>query len=227
MTAFSPRDLAYEAGARLYGAGYLKALSPVVAGRDGWHPLSIQEPFTGAWQRNMSEDRSTVLCYPTLYACLNRIASDIGKLPYVLKVEDEHGIWSIDKSNTAYWPVLRKQNAYQSAQQFREAWMLSKLIQGNAYILKGRDERGVVTRLWVLDPNRVQPMIADTGDVYYQLNYGIGANLLPEKYPGEQLVVRHDAFDRGAYMPGVVLGLRTVASRPGLTYGLDGYLDLG
>lgn len=45
--------------------------------------------------------------------------------------------------------------------------------------------------------------------------------------PGEQLTVRHDAFDRGAYMPGVVLGLRTVASRPGLTYGLDGYLDLG
>ena len=36
-----------------------------------------------------------------------------------------------------------------------------------------------------------------------------------------------DAFDRGAYMPGIVLGLRTVASRPGLTYGLDGYLDLG
>lgn len=44
--------------------------------------------------------------------------------------------------------------------------------------------------------------------------------------PGEQLVVRHDAFDRGAYMPGVLLGLRAVASRPGLTYGLDGYLDL-
>ena len=45
--------------------------------------------------------------------------------------------------------------------------------------------------------------------------------------PGEQLVIRHDAFDRGAYMPGVLLGLRTVASRTGLTYGLDGYLDLG
>ena len=44
--------------------------------------------------------------------------------------------------------------------------------------------------------------------------------------PGEQLTVRHDAFDRGAYMPGVLLGLRAVASHPGLTYGLDGYLDL-
>lgn len=44
--------------------------------------------------------------------------------------------------------------------------------------------------------------------------------------PGEQLTVRHDAFDRGAYMPGVLLGLRQVAAHPGLTYGLDGYLDL-
>ncbi|NLS10944.1 4-hydroxy-tetrahydrodipicolinate reductase [Nesterenkonia sp. MY13] len=45
--------------------------------------------------------------------------------------------------------------------------------------------------------------------------------------PGEQLTFRHDSFDHGSFMPGVLLGLRTVASRPGLTHGLDGYLDLG
>lgn len=44
---------------------------------------------------------------------------------------------------------------------------------------------------------------------------------------GEQLTLRHDSFDRSSFMPGVLLGLRTVASRPGLTHGLDGYLDLG
>lgn len=44
--------------------------------------------------------------------------------------------------------------------------------------------------------------------------------------PGEQLTVRHDAFDRQAYMPGVVLALREVAGRPGLTYGLDAVLGL-
>jgi 4-hydroxy-tetrahydrodipicolinate reductase len=44
---------------------------------------------------------------------------------------------------------------------------------------------------------------------------------------GEQLTLRHDSFDRASFMPGVLLGLRTVGSRPGLTYGLDGYLDLG
>lgn len=44
---------------------------------------------------------------------------------------------------------------------------------------------------------------------------------------GEQLSIRHDSFDRVSFMPGVLLGLRTVGSRPGLTHGLDGYLDLG
>lgn len=44
---------------------------------------------------------------------------------------------------------------------------------------------------------------------------------------GEQLSIRHDSFDHASFMPGILLGLRTVASRPGLTFGLDGYLDLG
>ncbi|MFB8370510.1 4-hydroxy-tetrahydrodipicolinate reductase [Pseudarthrobacter sp. NPDC055928] len=45
--------------------------------------------------------------------------------------------------------------------------------------------------------------------------------------PGEQLTFRHDSFDRASFMPGVLLGVRNVSSRPGLTVGLDGYLDLG
>ncbi|ASK92634.1 phage portal protein [Xanthomonas campestris pv. trichodesmae] len=189
MTGFSPRELATEAGVRNYGVGYLKSLSPVAgSGRDGWMPV-VREPFMGAWQRNMEERHESVMTYPTLYACMNRINSDIGKLPFVLKVEGADGIWRIDTANTAFWPVLRKPNAYQTAQQFREAWILSKLSQGNTYVLKGRDERNVVTRLWVLDPNRVQPMVSDSGDVFYQVNYGSGDNLLPEKYPGDQLVI--------------------------------------
>lgn len=43
---------------------------------------------------------------------------------------------------------------------------------------------------------------------------------------GEQLTIRHDSFDRASFMPGVLLGVRTVASRPGLTVGLEKYLDL-
>ena len=44
---------------------------------------------------------------------------------------------------------------------------------------------------------------------------------------GEMLSIRHDSFDRVSFMSGVLLGLRTVAQRPGLTHGLEGYLELG
>jgi 4-hydroxy-tetrahydrodipicolinate reductase len=42
--------------------------------------------------------------------------------------------------------------------------------------------------------------------------------------PGEQLTLRHDSFDRVSFVAGVLLGVRTVGSRPGLTVGLDAYL---
>ncbi|HAY44100.1 MAG TPA: 4-hydroxy-tetrahydrodipicolinate reductase [Micrococcaceae bacterium] len=45
--------------------------------------------------------------------------------------------------------------------------------------------------------------------------------------PGEQFTLRHDSYDRASFMPGVLLGLRKVSAHAGLTYGLDGYLELG
>ena len=43
--------------------------------------------------------------------------------------------------------------------------------------------------------------------------------------PGQTLSLRHDAVDRAAFMPGVLLAIRAVADRPGLTVGLDALLD--
>ncbi|MDJ0313718.1 4-hydroxy-tetrahydrodipicolinate reductase [Arthrobacter sp. H35-D1] len=43
---------------------------------------------------------------------------------------------------------------------------------------------------------------------------------------GEALTIRHDSFNHESFMPGVLLGVRTAGTRPGLTVGLDGYLDL-
>jgi 4-hydroxy-tetrahydrodipicolinate reductase len=42
--------------------------------------------------------------------------------------------------------------------------------------------------------------------------------------PGEQLTIRHDSFDRASFMPGVLLAVRQIAGRPGLTVGLEHYL---
>jgi 4-hydroxy-tetrahydrodipicolinate reductase len=44
--------------------------------------------------------------------------------------------------------------------------------------------------------------------------------------PGETLTIRHDSMDRASFMPGVLLGLRNIASAPGLTVGLEGFMGL-
>jgi 4-hydroxy-tetrahydrodipicolinate reductase len=43
--------------------------------------------------------------------------------------------------------------------------------------------------------------------------------------PGEVLTLRHDSLDRASFMPGVLLAVRSVADRPGLTVGLEALLD--
>ena len=44
---------------------------------------------------------------------------------------------------------------------------------------------------------------------------------------GQSLSIRHDSYDRTSFMPGVLLAVREVANRPGLTIGLDTLLGFG
>ncbi|MFE6224507.1 MULTISPECIES: 4-hydroxy-tetrahydrodipicolinate reductase [unclassified Streptomyces] len=44
---------------------------------------------------------------------------------------------------------------------------------------------------------------------------------------GETLTIRHDSLHHSSFMPGVLLGARRVVSTPGLTFGLEHFLDLG
>lgn len=41
---------------------------------------------------------------------------------------------------------------------------------------------------------------------------------------GETLTIRHDSLDRAGFMPGVLLGIRSVVTTPGLTHGLDKFM---
>ncbi|MGH2759403.1 MAG: 4-hydroxy-tetrahydrodipicolinate reductase [Actinomycetota bacterium] len=44
--------------------------------------------------------------------------------------------------------------------------------------------------------------------------------------PGQTLTLRHDAMDRSSYLPGIILAVKSIASRPGLTVGLEHLLGL-
>lgn len=138
-----------------------------IDGRGGWFPM-IRESFPGAWQQNVELRHDLLLANWVVFACMTLIAGDIGKLRLLLVEQDEHGIWN-EVESAAFSPVLRKPNRFQTRQKLIEQWILSKLSRGNTYVLKQRDQRGVVVALYVLDPNRAVPLVAPDGAVYYQL----------------------------------------------------------
>lgn len=43
---------------------------------------------------------------------------------------------------------------------------------------------------------------------------------------GETLAIRHDTMDRASFVPGVLLGVRSIAANPGLTVGLEAFMEL-
>ena len=130
----------------------------------------IVEPFPAAWQRNVECDsRENVLAFAAVYACITRIANDIAKMPILLVEKTNESVWKLVDRQSPFWPVLRKPNAWQNRIQFFTCWLLSKLQTGNAYILKQRDARGIVTALYVLDPLRVKCHYTASGQVFYSL----------------------------------------------------------
>jgi HK97 family phage portal protein len=153
-------------GLEISRAPQTKALAAIAENRGGW--FRIFESWPGAWQHNEVLDRDTLLCDPPVFAAISLISQDISKLRVKLVQRVSGDVWE-ETTNPAYSPVLRHPNPMQTRIQFWEAWMLSKLIRGNTYVLKFRDNRNVVTRLYILDPNRVVPMVADDGSVFYQL----------------------------------------------------------
>jgi HK97 family phage portal protein len=170
-----------------------RGLSPLSRGSGGWYPMVVREPFQGAWQQNQEISGDTALSYFAVFACVTLIAADVAKLQLRLVEVDDNGIWR-ETTNPAYSPVLRKPNRYQTIVKFIEQWITSKLVHGNTYVLKERDQRGMVRALYVLDPTRVVPLVAPDGAVYYELRRddlsGIAPNGAPVTVPASEII--HD-----------------------------------
>ncbi|KFB10342.1 phage portal protein [Nitratireductor basaltis] len=168
-----------------------KDLSPVNQNRGGW--FRVLESFAGAWQQNVEVDFNSVLSFHADFACRTLIASDISKLRVKLVKKDKDGIWE-EVNSPAYSPVLRKPNDFQNRIQFFESWVLSKLQRGNTYVLKQRNNAGVVAKLYVLDPSRVRPLVADDGSIFYELQADNLSGLTgPLIVPAREII--HDRFN--------------------------------
>ncbi|TCM17215.1 HK97 family phage portal protein [Novosphingobium sp. PhB165] len=167
-----------------------RALSSPSSG-GGW--TRILEPFVGAWQKNVEVNPAAVLAFHAVFSCMTLIASDIAKLRVKL-VELSEGVWT-ETTNPSYSPVLRKPNGFQTRNQFWENWFLSKLSKGNTYVLKDRDGRGVVTALYILDPDRVEPLVSEDGGVYYRLQTDYLSGITEEAITVPANEIIHDRFN--------------------------------
>ena len=143
-----------------------KQQSLLAASDRGW--VRIFDSWPGAWQQDVRLTSSEcVLANSTVFACVGLISSDIAKLNIKL-LRREVDTWHEQQMS---WPlpVLRNPNRFQTAPQFLENWLSSRLLHGNTYVLKQRDRDGKIVALYVLDPQRVTPLVASDGGVYYRL----------------------------------------------------------
>lgn len=141
-----------------------KAAQAVPSSR-GWWSV-VREAFAGAWQADTKISTEDLMASPTVYSCCTLVANDIGKLRARLVALDAQGIWVPSKKQPA---ILHCANSYQNHIQLKQWWVMSKLRFGNAYVLKQRGPGGEVVALHVLNPERVTPLVADDGSVYYKL----------------------------------------------------------
>lgn len=166
-----------------------KSLTPAPTGGNGWLPI-IHEPYTGAWQKNDELKRTDLTNFHAIFACVSLIASDIGKLKMDTK-SVQNGVLLPTKSHAQR--LLKKPNQHQTWQQFVENWITSKLLRGNAYILKERDLFGDIFRLYVLNPDRVKVLVSDKGEVFYQVSHDKLFGLSETTVPASEMI--HDRFN--------------------------------
>lgn len=155
---------------KIFGLEIKRARQPLGAekAQGGWRQVHGTEHYPGAWQRNDELTKEGQLGFFAVYACVNLISNDIGKLrPFIYRM-DENGI-KVEQRDNPLIDLLLNPNHIQNHIQFKNWWAMSKLTSGNTYALKRRDETGRVRSLYVLDWQRVTPLVATDGEVFYQL----------------------------------------------------------
>jgi 4-hydroxy-tetrahydrodipicolinate reductase len=96
------------------------------------------------------------------------------------------------------------------------------------------ERMAAASRDWVPDPTRIQTVPEARGAAgpagirihSVRLRGLVAHQEVLLGTTGQSLTIRHDSYDRQSFMPGVLLAVRNVASRPGVTVGLETLLGL-
>jgi HK97 family phage portal protein len=184
-------------------------LQPVMSGFSAL-TRAVQDWVTSAWQTDTTNPDEgqlrSALTVAVVYDCVRRISTDIAKLsPGVRRLTDT-GVWLRDK-HQAFSRLIYRPNHFQTWFQFMVCWVCSRLLAGNAYIIKlYKSSTNTIDELIVLDPTKVTVLVAtDSGKVFYQ----VGGE--PLARVEEDMIISSDDLIHDRYLP---LGHPLVGTSP-------------
>src|ERR1700752_1301593 len=146
----------------------------------GWLPASIGQ-YTNWWQMGYLPTPPSTQSV-MVEACVSAYAQTVAMCP------GDH--WRLNSKNgrdrvknSALARILRHPNDYQSISDFLLNATRSLYLHGNSYALALRNDRYEIDELHLMDPNLSTPLLAETGDVFYQLQ---GNDVIEKRLGGDR-----------------------------------------
>ena len=134
--------------------------------------LGIRQASTGQW---VSEDTATGV--PAVHACVQLIAESVASLPLAPYKRQPDGSKITDAAHPLYDVLHDRANRVQTAFEFREQFVASCLLTGNAYALKVMDPRGAIRELIPIHPSMVTVEKLPNGRARYKVSSETGSKV--------------------------------------------------
>lgn len=132
----------------------------------------IEEPFTGAWQHNISLKKDDSTANYALFSCMTLTANDISNMEFEVRKKKPKGPWLLDESKD--YEYLRKlaeyPNPFQTDQDFLANWVHSLNRKGNTFCFIDWNDDNEPEGLYILDPNRVTTVVTNQGEIFYRVS---------------------------------------------------------
>jgi HK97 family phage portal protein len=131
----------------------------------------------------------------TVYACVDRLSKDIGKLPIQVRRRLSRGT-ALDNDHPLN-RLFRTPNRWQTPSQCWGFYVWALALRGNGYAAILRGPAGEPREVLPISPDRTSVMLSQVGDVFYQFNH-------PALTPGLRLDADNVLHAKGMTMDGIM-----------------------
>jgi HK97 family phage portal protein len=118
-------------------------------------------------------------------ACVSRYSQTVAMCPGDhWRRRDDGGRDRVSPQQSALARILRRPNDYQTISDFLLNLTRSLFLDGNAYAVAFRNDRGEVSELHLMPPRHCAPQVAETGEIFYH----VGGNDVVERRLGSGII---------------------------------------